>query len=144
MKKVFNFIAFLFFVASANVCADPVKAYAGEVLSTDEVSIIGCGMGASIKSIDGNKEYRGEKFKCDHYVKPGEHMVRYQLTQASAEVGHGYVHNSEEKTVRFTTEPGHKYILMGVFDEGEWVFRILLRNMSDSILSMDVEHSHME
>lgn len=134
-------------LAACVTTSAPKKAYDGPEVDVGNLSLIGCSMAVSIKSIDGNESYNGRKFKCDHYVKPGEHTVSYSLSQSSAKVGYGYAYKDEGRTIKINTKAGHRYVLFGVFDEfgdNTWKFHVMLKDANGEPLSMDVDYTVVE
>ena len=131
-------------LAACVTASEPRKAYDGPELGASDLALIGCTMGASIKSIDGNDDYNGRSFKCDHYVKPGEHTVSYSLSQGSAKIGNGYAYKNDGKTIRFNTKAGHQYILFGVYDEfgdNSWKFQVVVKDANGKTIAMNAPYT---
>lgn len=103
----------------------------GEQKPEEQLSIVTCSPGVTIKSYDGNKEknyHPGEGIlfeDCRISVEPGKHTFVAQFSSAVDDGGRSYTTRSGNVPVKLNAEAGKQYQLVYKRKEGNMIFSFI-------------------
>ncbi len=104
------------------------KAYSGAEIPISELSIIDCGIGVTLISIDGNKEYNGDDYFCRHAVKPGMHRVTMTYYISDPNRGGKWTYETLH-SIEFKTEKGFEYNVNAINIKKKWDVSVIALSM---------------